>query len=85
MGRKLKPPLHAAALPARLFSIDFLWFSFGSSLSLGAAGDGSVHHPRFARRQFREAYSEMKYVPLDLRPKKTRAIRRRLTDEQVCV
>lgn len=31
----------------------------------------------------REAYSKKKYLPLDLRPKKTRAIRRRLTKHQV--
>lgn len=31
----------------------------------------------------REAYSKKKYMPLDLRPKKTRAIRRRLTKHQV--
>ncbi|CAI9105285.1 OLC1v1004177C1 [Oldenlandia corymbosa var. corymbosa] len=32
----------------------------------------------------REAYKNKKYLPLDLRPKKTRAIRRRLTKHQVC-
>lgn len=31
----------------------------------------------------REAYAKKKYLPLDLRPKKTRAIRRRLTKHQV--
>ncbi|KAH1216696.1 60S ribosomal protein L35 [Glycine soja] len=31
----------------------------------------------------REAYKKKKYLPLDLRPKKTRAIRRRLTKHQV--
>nr|ACJ86160.1 unknown [Medicago truncatula] len=30
----------------------------------------------------REAYKSKKYLPLDLRPKKTRAIRRRLTKHQ---
>ncbi|MQM11536.1 hypothetical protein Taro_044449 [Colocasia esculenta] len=30
----------------------------------------------------REAYSKKKYLPLDLRPKKTRAIRKRLTKHQ---
>ncbi|XP_061375788.1 large ribosomal subunit protein uL29 isoform X1 [Gastrolobium bilobum] len=30
----------------------------------------------------REAYKKKKYLPLDLRPKKTRAIRRRLTKHQ---
>ena len=30
-----------------------------------------------------EAYKNKKYLPLDLRPKKTRAIRRRLTKHQV--
>ncbi|GER36640.1 60S ribosomal protein L35 [Striga asiatica] len=30
----------------------------------------------------REAYKNKKYLPLDLRPKKTRAIRRRLTKHQ---
>ncbi|KAL3653128.1 60S ribosomal protein L35 [Castilleja foliolosa] len=33
----------------------------------------------------REAYKNKKYLPLDLRPKKTRAIRRRLTKHQVCI
>ncbi|KAL8501660.1 hypothetical protein ACS0TY_020967 [Phlomoides rotata] len=32
----------------------------------------------------REVYKNKKYLPLDLRPKKTRAIRRRLTKHQVC-
>jgi large subunit ribosomal protein L35e len=31
----------------------------------------------------REAYKKKKLLPLDLRPKKTRAIRRRLTKHQV--
>jgi large subunit ribosomal protein L35e len=31
------------------------------------------------RQNLRELYKKKKYVPLDLRPKKTRAIRRRLT------
>lgn len=31
----------------------------------------------------REAYKNKKFLPLDLRPKKTRAIRRRLTKHQV--
>lgn len=31
----------------------------------------------------REVYKNKKYLPLDLRPKKTRAIRRRLTKNQV--
>lgn len=31
----------------------------------------------------RKAYENKKYLPLDLRPKKTRAIRRRLTKHQV--
>ncbi|KAG0578778.1 hypothetical protein KC19_4G048800 [Ceratodon purpureus] len=30
----------------------------------------------------REAYSKKKFIPIDLRPKKTRAIRRRLTKHQ---
>lgn len=33
----------------------------------------------------REAYKNKKLLPLDLRPKKTRAIRRRLTKHQVIV
>lgn len=33
----------------------------------------------------REAYKNKKFIPLDLRPKKTRAIRRRLTKHQVCL
>ena len=36
-----------------------------------------------ARQNLREYYKNKKYVPLDLRPKKTRAIRRRLT--KVCI
>ena len=32
-----------------------------------------------ARQNLRELYKKKKYTPLDLRPKKTRAIRRRLT------
>jgi hypothetical protein len=32
-----------------------------------------------ARLNLREYYKNKKYLPLDLRPKKTRAIRRRLT------
>ena len=33
----------------------------------------------------REAYKSKKLLPLDLRPKKTRAIRRRLTKHQVFI
>ncbi|CAN1775527.1 60S ribosomal protein L35 [Linum perenne] len=33
----------------------------------------------------REVYKNKKFLPLDLRPKKTRAIRRRLTKHQVCI
>jgi excinuclease UvrABC nuclease subunit len=36
-----------------------------------------------ARQNLRELYKTKKYAPLDLRPKKTRAIRRRLT--KVCL
>lgn len=36
-----------------------------------------------ARQNLHEYYKDKKYKPLDLRPKKTRAIRRRLT--KVCV
>ena len=32
-----------------------------------------------SRTNLREFYKDKKYLPLDLRPKKTRAIRRRLT------
>jgi len=35
------------------------------------------------KEALREAYKKKKYLPLDLRPKKTRAIRRRLTKHQV--
>eukprot|EP00245_Coleochaete_scutata_P007904 TRINITY_DN23709_c0_g1_i1.p2 TRINITY_DN23709_c0_g1~~TRINITY_DN23709_c0_g1_i1.p2 ORF type:complete len:140 (-),score=41.56 TRINITY_DN23709_c0_g1_i1:620-991(-) len=34
------------------------------------------------KANLREAYAKKKYLPLDLRPKKTRAIRRRLTKYQ---
>ncbi|XP_024372561.1 large ribosomal subunit protein uL29 [Physcomitrium patens] len=34
------------------------------------------------KASLREAYSKKKYLPIDLRPKKTRAIRRRLTKHQ---
>ena len=39
--------------------------------------------PPFPWLQLREKYAGEKHVPRDLRAKKTRAIRRRLTDEQV--
>lgn len=35
-----------------------------------------------ARQNLREYYKSKKYLPLDLRPKKTRAIRRRLTKHE---
>jgi len=35
-----------------------------------------------ARQNLREYYKKKKYLPLDLRPKKTRAIRRRLTKHE---
>jgi large subunit ribosomal protein L35e len=35
------------------------------------------------REALKEHYSTFKHKPLDLRPKKTRAIRRRLTKEQI--
>ncbi|KAH9570655.1 hypothetical protein CY35_02G052700 [Sphagnum magellanicum] len=37
------------------------------------------------KASLREAYSKKKYLPLDLRPKKTRAIRRRLTKHQLSI
>ena len=37
------------------------------------------------KEALREAYKKKKYLPLDLRPKKTRAIRRRLTKHQVFI
>ncbi|CAN0066819.1 unnamed protein product [Hapterophycus canaliculatus] len=37
------------------------------------------------KQRFRAHYADMKYVPLDLRPKKTRAIRRRLTPDQLAL
>jgi large subunit ribosomal protein L35e len=37
------------------------------------------------KASLRQAYSKKKYMPLDLRPKKTRAIRRRLTKHQVSI
>lgn len=33
-------------------------------------------------KSLREAYATKKYLPLDLRPKKTRAIRRRLSSQE---
>jgi large subunit ribosomal protein L35e len=45
----------------------------------------STNTPRLMRPQLREASVNVKFVPVDLRPKKTRAIRRALTKEQVCV
>jgi len=35
-----------------------------------------------SRENLREFYKDKKYLPLDLRPKKTRAIRRRLTKHE---
>ncbi|KAJ3479823.1 hypothetical protein NLI96_g8791 [Meripilus lineatus] len=35
-----------------------------------------------ARQNLRELYKSKKYIPLDLRPKKTRAIRRRLSKHE---
>ncbi|KAF8639720.1 hypothetical protein AX17_000982 [Amanita inopinata Kibby_2008] len=35
-----------------------------------------------ARQNLREYYKKRKYLPLDLRPKKTRAIRRRMTKHE---
>lgn len=37
------------------------------------------------KEKLREVYKKKKYLPLDLRPKKTRAIRRRLTKHQVII
>jgi large subunit ribosomal protein L35e len=37
------------------------------------------------KASLRQAYSKKKYLPLDLRPKKTRAIRRRLTKHQLSI
>eukprot|EP00903_Cladosiphon_okamuranus_P015411 g14234.t1 len=44
----------------------------------------TVYH-QAQKKRFRDYYADMKYVPLDLRPKKTRAIRRRLTPEQAAL
>lgn len=37
------------------------------------------------RQQLRLFYAKKKYLPLDLRPKKTRAIRRRLTKHEATI
>ncbi|CAM9833466.1 unnamed protein product, partial [Discosporangium mesarthrocarpum] len=37
------------------------------------------------KAKYREAFKDRKYVPLDLRAKKTRAIRRRMTPEQLAL
>ncbi|CAM9569018.1 unnamed protein product [Pylaiella littoralis] len=42
----------------------------------------TVYH-QSQKQRFREHYADKKYVPLDLRPKKTRAIRRRLTADEL--
>ena len=42
----------------------------------------TVYH-QSQKQRFREHYANKKYMPLDLRPKKTRAIRRQLTSDQV--
>ncbi|CBN77009.1 ribosomal protein L35, isoform CRA_b [Ectocarpus siliculosus] len=44
----------------------------------------TVYH-QSQKQRFREYYEDMKYVPLDLRPKKTRAIRRRLNPDQLAI
>ncbi|KAF8204974.1 60S ribosomal protein L35 [Pholiota molesta] len=38
-----------------------------------------------ARQNLREYYKDKKFLPLDLRPKKTRAIRRRLTKHEASI
>ncbi|CAM9261519.1 unnamed protein product [Sphacelaria rigidula] len=42
----------------------------------------TVYH-QSQKKRYRELYEDKEYVPLDLRPKKTRAIRRRLTSDQL--
>ena len=42
----------------------------------------TVYH-QSQKQRFREHYANKKYMPLDLRPKKTRAIRRQLTSDQL--
>ncbi|CAM9187504.1 unnamed protein product, partial [Ascophyllum nodosum] len=42
----------------------------------------TVYH-QAQKQRFREHFEGKKYIPLDLRPKKTRAIRRRLTMKQL--
>ncbi|CAL0315047.1 unnamed protein product [Lupinus luteus] len=42
-----------------------------------------LHVAKKQKSALREAYKNKKYLPLDMRPKKTRAIRRRLTKHHV--
>ncbi|CAB1109514.1 unnamed protein product [Ectocarpus sp. CCAP 1310/34] len=44
----------------------------------------TVYH-QSQKQKFRDYYENRKYVPLDLRPKKTRAIRRRLNPDQLAI
>ena len=74
------PPTHTYTCRCAPVLSSFPFFLFlcrGSSTNL-------IHRPCLPPHlQFRDHFEDMKYVPLDLRPKKTRAIRRRLTPEQV--
>jgi len=79
--------MHFFAILLHLILYNFclcIWLLFGCSkvVRLNIAQVLTVISQK-QKAALREAYKSKKYLPLDLRPKKTRAIRRRLTKHQV--
>ena len=68
--------------PFSLWVLIFLVFVFSKVVRLSIAQVLTVISQK-QKAALREAYKKKKFLPLDLRPKKTRAIRRRLTKNQV--
>ena len=70
------------AYPIHVIDTTKLFAHFSNSVRKSIARVLTVMNQK-ARQNLRELYKKKKYAPLDLRPKKTRAIRRRLT--KVCI
>ncbi|XP_047339898.1 60S ribosomal protein L35-like [Impatiens glandulifera] len=75
--------LHSTQIREIGSSLNFCWLLLCSKVvRLSIAQVLTVVSPK-QKSALREVYKNKKYLPLDLRPKKMRAIRKRLTKHQV--
>ena len=66
------------SLPCRSRALSFCFPTYSNTVRKSIARVLTVMNSK-ARQNLRELYKSKKYLPLDLRAKRTRAIRRRLT------